>query len=756
MEKEFKENLEFNNQENDKNLKYSIFFILILLVAIFVGINNYFFKDKDNENTKVELAIGDKYSIPNYNSNYVWNIDDTNIATIDEFGNINAINSGTVKITALNNNEVIYEYTITITDKEEDNEKDNKEETPKKEYISFKEKNIQLVVNDTYNLELNEEYKLSNLTWTSSNENVVKVEKGKITALKEGNSIVTVTNKNGLSDTCNITVIAKFNLEEISFSIKNKSIYISEKYQTELIFKPHKVSTSIKYKSSNEKIATVSNNGLITGKNEGEATITATVNNLSTKINIKVIKNNIQTITTNFNNNGATSISSSKETCTVKNNGCTITLPTISREGYQIVGWSKNSNSQTAEYKPGEKITVYNNSTYYAITYKTLTATFDSNKANISKYQESCKVYNNNNNCQITTPTISRSNYQIIGWGNSSDANATITSSGGIITISNPQTYYAITKINKDGIEEGCTGWMAASSYYYSSPSTSSTKKSISVGTAFTIEDISGSYFKVRIPNVSESKYIQHKYVMINLTDYIPSMRFEITNASSSIYETSGYSIPNVTGTKLYSTGKVYNVRLRKNEYIVPSLYSTAKKLLVAQKTLLAKGYSIKVYDAYRPHSVSTKIYDSLIKLYNNNSTVKKNIDYSYGASGKRYSWSPTWFLSSSVSSHNTGSAVDITLVNTSNNIEVTMPTVMHELSTKAIKYYSSSVSKTPANYSKEMNEVAKILDKACTSAGLTTLASEWWHFYDKDANTLIKKTEKNGCDFQVSKIYSY
>ena len=297
---------------------------------------------------------------------------------------------------------------------------------------------------------------------------------------------------------------------------------------------------------------------------------------------------------------------------------------------------------------------------------------------------------------------------------------------------------------------------MATSNYYYSSPSTSSTKKSISVGTAFTIEDVSGNYFKVKIPNVSESKYIQHKYVMINLSDYIPSMSFEIANANSSIHKSSGYSIPNVTGTKLYSTGKVYNVRLRKNEYIVPSLYATAKRLLSAQKTLLSKGYSIKVYDAYRPHSVSTKIYSSLMKLYNSNSTVKKNIDYSYGASGKRYSWSPTWFLSSSVSSHNTGSAVDITLVNTSNNTEVTMPTVMHELSTKAIKYYSSSVSKTPANNSKEMNEVAKILDNACTSAGLTTLASEWWHFYDKDANTLIKKTEKSGCNFQVSQIYSY
>lgn len=747
MEKEFKEQTKFDNQPNNENTKYSILFILILLIALLIGMKQFFFKDKNNETTTIELSIGEKYSIPYYNSSYTWNIDDTNIATIDEFGNIVALNNGTVKITATDNNDVIYEYTVTINSDKEQNKEEN---------INFKEKNIQIVVNDTYDLEINEEYKLSKLTWKSNNENIVKVENGKITAIKEGVAIITVTNKYGLSDTCNITVIKKVKLEEISFSTTNKSIYIGEKYQTELIFKPQKISTQIKYKSSNEKIAIISNSGLITGINEGETTITATTNNLIAKINIKVIKNTNQTISTKFNSNGANSISSTKETCTVKNNGCTITLPTISRDGYQILGWSKNNNSQTAEYKPGEKIIVYNDNTYYAITYKTITATFESNKANISKYQESCKIYNNNNSCQITTPTISRQNYQIIGWNNNSDATTATASSGGTIIISNNQTYYAITKINKDGIEAGCTGWMATSNYYYTSPSTSSTKKSISVGTVFTIEEVSGNYFKVKIPNIKESQYIQHKYVMINLSDYIPSMTFEISNASASIYRTSGYNLTNVTGTKLYSTGKVYNKRLRKNEYIVPSLYATSKKLLAAQKTLLSQGYSIKVYDAYRPHSVSTKIYKSLISLYNSNSTVKKNIDYSYGASGKIYSWGPTWFLSSSVSSHNTGSAVDITLVNKTNNKEVTMPTVMHELSTKAIKYYSSSVSKTPANYSKEMNETAKILDKASTSAGLTTLASEWWHFYDKEADTLIKKTEKNGCDFQVTQIYSY
>ena len=625
--------------------------------------------------------------------------------------------------------------------------------------ITLNNKNINLVVNDTYELELNIDpanYDLSKLTWTSTNENVATIKNGLIKAVGKGSAIITVGTPNNLYATCKVTVTDKINITNISFSTTNKSISVGEKYQSEIIFTPKDTYTQVTYTSSNQKVATVSNTGLITGVGEGETTITATINNLSTKLNIKVTNNQNKTITIDFKTNGSDKISSTKETCTVGKNGCKITFPTITRNGYQIIGWSRNSNSTKAEYQPNQTITAYSSDTYYAITSKTLTATFNSNRANISKNSASCNIYNNISSCSIETPTISRSNYTSLGWGKTADTNSTVASSGEKLSISSSSTYYAITKINADGIESGCTGWMAATNYYYSSASTSSSKTKISVGTVFTIEELVGKYFKVTIPNVSGYKYIPHKYVMINLSDYIPSMTFEITNANSSIYKSSGYNLSNVTGTKLYQTGKVYNTRLRKNEYMAPVLYTVAEKLLTAQNKLLSLGYSIKVYDTYRPHSVTTKIYNSLTNLYNNNTTVKNNIQYSYGASGTRYTWGTSWFLSSSVSTHNTGSAIDMTLVYKSNGKEVAMPTAMHELSTKAIKYYSPNVSKTPANYSKEMNDSAKIMDDAATSAGLSTLASEWWHFQDSEAHNLIKGIETTGCDFSVTKVYSY
>lgn len=885
--------------DNNKYMKLSIVFIILIIVVSFFA-KDFVYTDKTNDEYAIQLNVGETYSLNSDMLELTWTSSDETIATVDENGNIYAKDSGVVTITASDGNTIVYEYTIKIINNDVNS-------------ISFITKDITLPINDSYQLELNidpKDYDKSKLTWSSSDESIVTVKNGTITSLKQGTSAITVTSPNGVSDTCNVRVESNVDLENIAFTETSKTLYIGENYQSEINFTPSNIYSEVLYKSSNEKVAKVSNTGLITGISEGETEITATADDIVTKLSVKVIKNKSKTITINFNSNGADKISSTKEKCNSDGSGCKITLPTITRKGYQILGWSKNSDSTSAEFKPGEKIiiyndatyyaityknvnanfkangspindvskscsiynketsctiktpnitrngyniigwgnsststtklantntniilnantdfyaitsktltatfnsnganvsenskkcTVYNNetsctitaplitrsgynivgwgdnaasttktinigesislnkdSTYYAVTYKTLTAYFDANRSSISKEQASCNIYNISNSCSVQTPTISRTNYTALGWGTSKDTSNTVSGSGGDLQISSSSTYYALTKINNDGIEVGCTGWMATSNYYYSSASTSSSKTSISVGTAFTIEGLEGSFFKISIPNISGYKYIEHKYAMINLSDYIPSMSFEITNANSSIYKSSGYSLEGVTGTKLYSTGKVYNARLRRNEYIAPILYTVAKKLLVAQRTLESQGYSIKAYDTYRPRSVSTKIYSSLSNLYNNNSNVKENILYSYGLSGKRYEWGKNYFLAPGISKHNTGSAIDMTLINKSTGVEVTMPTAMHELSTKAIKYYSASVAKTPANYSKEMNDFAKIMDSAATSAGLTTLSSEWWHFQDLDAHDLIKGIETNGCDFSVTNVYSY
>ena len=428
---------------------------------------------------------------------------------------------------------------------------------------------------------------------------------------------------------------------------------------------------------------------------------------------------------------------------------CEITLPNIEREGYVIDGFSVNRNSTKAEYKANSTIKVNKALTLYAITHKDVTGTFIENRATLSFTSNSCTIYNMNNSCSIKTPSITRNNYASLGFSKDAKATSGEVKDNSSISLSEDATYYVITKISEDGVLEGCTGYMAVKSKLYKKASTKSSNTSIKAGTAFTIIKKSGDYFY--IDTGSSKGYVLHKYVMINLSDYIPSIIYNITNADASIYKSSGYSISGVTGKKLYDSGKVYNERLKKNEYIAPVMYSFAGKILKAEKAAIKEGYTLKIYDSYRPHSVTNKIYTGLSKLYNSNSTVKKNINKS-ASDGS--SWGKSWFLAKSLSAHNTGSAIDVTLVYLATGEEVNMPTAMHELSTKAIKYKSSSSS----TYSKAVKNSpgAKKLDKIMKNAGMQTLASEWWHFQENSSYSRIKSISSSGCDFQPTKVLSY
>ena len=162
----------------------------------------------------------------------------------------------------------------------------------------------------------------------------------------------------------------------------------------------------------------------------------------------------------------------------------------------------------------------------------------------------------------------------------------------------------------------------------------------------------------------------------------------------------------------------------------------------------------MKIYDAYRPTSVSTEIKKSLQTLYNNNSKVRNKIDYSSNGSY----WGQGWFLAQNLSAHNLASAIDVTLTKKGKTKNLKMPTKMHELSTAAIKYSKGVSGQTTVRndlYASSMNASAKKLDKFMMKAGLTNLASEWWHFQDNKSYNRIKVYEPSGLNFQPSKIVS-
>ncbi len=892
--------------------KKKLFIIIgVVLLIIILAITAFIFKDniiglfkksevvEQNTASYISLKTGEYYQIVTSENKVTWKSSDEKIAIVDNKGMIQAISTGTVTITAMRGEEVVTSYEVNITIDGISN-------------ISFEKEKLVMVINNIHRLELlitPNDKTIPNIIWTSSNPSVASVGiDGTVTAISSGTATITATTPAGLKANCEITVSNDSNLlEKIEFETTSKTMYISETYQTNLKITPSSFVGTIKYTSSDPKVATISDQGNIKALAIGTTTITATSNNKTATLNIKVEKIPNKDLKIKFDTNGATSISKTTAECTSKGKGCKITLPSITRNGYKILGWSKTATSTTAEHKVDEEITVYDDVTFYAITSKqigvrffsngtetanvaktcylynndkscdittppitktgydavgwgtsstattatiapnqtltitanqnlyaitakaitvtfnangagatrqtkcylfgnatscsitapTLTRTgytfsgwattataktanhapnakitvssdatfyavtsktvsirYSANKATISKTADTCTMYNQNSYCTVTLPTISRTNYTTVGWGNASGTK--LANSGAILNVSNNTTLYALTKIAADGVIEGCGAWLAGSHYYYESASTSATKTSLSSGKAMVIEGVSGEFFKVNIQDVSGSKYVLQKYVLINLPDYIPSMKFQITNASGSYFKSSGYNIPNVTGQKLYSRSTMYSKRTLANQPIAPVNYALAKKLLTAQQNALSKGYTLKVYDSYRPASVSKLVYNNLTSLASTNTTVSNNLKYSYGASGTKYTWGIGWFVSTKVSKHNTGSAVDVSLANKSTGVDLAMPTQVHELSTAAIKYYSPNVSKTSGNYSKEMNDNSKALDSIMTSAGLTPLASEWWHFQDDASHNTILGIASSGLDFQVTTYSAY
>ena len=143
-----------------------------------------------------------------------------------------------------------------------------------------------------------------------------------------------------------------------------------------------------------------------------------------------------------FDGNGAT-VSNKNATCNIYNTEktCSVSIPQITRNGWTIFGVSSNKNSHTAI--PAK--TVEAGKTYYAITSKKLTLTVNGNGASVSKSGVTCNIYNNDKSCKVTTPTITRSGYSIIGFNSNANAKTAGYKINSSITLDKDKTIYAIT-----------------------------------------------------------------------------------------------------------------------------------------------------------------------------------------------------------------------------------------------------------------------------------------------------------------------
>lgn len=115
------------------------------------------------------------------------------------------------------------------------------------------------------------------LLWTSSNKRIATVEKGVVVGLRNGTVKITVKSTDGskLSAQCVVTV------KQAVKNIKLNKTLITGRKGTKVTLKASVTPTkadnrTVKWQSSNKKIATVSNKGVVTVKGKGYATIKCT------------------------------------------------------------------------------------------------------------------------------------------------------------------------------------------------------------------------------------------------------------------------------------------------------------------------------------------------------------------------------------------------------------------------------------------------------------------------------------------------
>lgn len=155
-----------------------------------------------------------------------------------------------------------------------------------------------------------------------------------------------------------------------------------------------------------------------------------------------------------------------------------------------------------------------------------------------------------------------------------------------------------------------------------------------------------------------------------------------------------------------FINGIVIDVRYAtKNNFTGKVLYKTARTFLrlpaanalkKIQSELNKQGLGIKIFDAYRPYSVTEKLWEAFP-------------DDRYAADPRKGS------------RHNRGCAVDLTLINLRTGEELEMPTPYDDFTVKAHHAYND----LPENILNNRKLLKNIMEKH----GFESITSEWWHY---------------------------
>jgi len=161
---------------------------------------------------------------------------------------------------------------------------------------------------------------------------------------------------------------------------------------------------------------------------------------------------------------------------------------------------------------------------------------------------------------------------------------------------------------------------------------------------------------------------------LVEIKKYIPEIALDIRYATTN----------NFTHHRMYAQAKAF-ARLP----IVLALKQV-------EADLKTKGLGLKIYDAYRPYSITVKFYEV-------------TPDTNFVADPRKGS------------KHNRGCAIDLSLIDLKTGKELDMPTGFDSFSRKAAAAYPNLPPQEIAN--------RELLKSAMEAHGFKVISTEWWHF---------------------------
>ena len=128
------------------------------------------------------------------------------------------------------------------------------------------------------------------LNWQSSDASVAEVVKGRVVARGAGVATITVTANDGQGASATVTVKVTVLPESVTLNCDDKYIAVGQKTNiTATVLPADATDTALTYEADNPAVATVDENGRVTGLKEGVVTVTAkTSNNVTASVSFYV------------------------------------------------------------------------------------------------------------------------------------------------------------------------------------------------------------------------------------------------------------------------------------------------------------------------------------------------------------------------------------------------------------------------------------------------------------------------------------